>query len=76
MDATKKCLRRSVEPFRQPFGDQPTQALGAVSPTTDLQKRVVEEIGTYRERIDPPLTPLGLFIGQALSQDQARSPGG
>lgn len=32
---------------------------------------VREEIGTYRERIYPPLTTLGLFIEQALSADGA-----
>ncbi|HWR77838.1 MAG TPA: IS4 family transposase [Thiobacillus sp.] len=37
----------------------------------DLQKLVVEEVGTFRERIYPPLTTLGLFIGQALSPDGA-----
>jgi hypothetical protein len=32
---------------------------------------VEEEAGRYRERIYPPLTTLGLFIGQALSPDGA-----
>lgn len=32
---------------------------------------VDEEVGAYRERISPPLTTLGLFIGQALSADGA-----
>ena len=32
---------------------------------------VNEEVGCYRERIYPPLTTLGLFIGQALSADGA-----
>jgi hypothetical protein len=36
-----------------------------------LQKLVVEEVGAHRERIYPPLTTQGLFIGQALSQDGA-----
>jgi hypothetical protein len=67
----KKRLRKGVERFRRQFGDQPTQALGAVLPAEDLEKLVVEEIGTFRERIYPPLTTLGLFIGQALSQDGA-----
>jgi len=40
-------------------------------PTTELPKRGVEKVGAYRERIYPPLTTLGMFIGQALSQDQA-----
>ncbi len=40
-------------------------------PAADLQQLVVEEVGAFRERIYPPLTTLGLFIGQALSQDGA-----
>jgi len=67
----KKRLRQGVEQFRRQFGDQPTKALGSVLPTTELQRLVVEEVGTFRERIYPPLTTLGLFIGQALSQDGA-----
>ncbi|MCS6303654.1 MAG: IS4 family transposase [Nitrospira sp.] len=30
---------------------------------------VEEEVGVFRERVYPPLTTLGLFIGQALSAD-------
>jgi hypothetical protein len=30
-----------------------------------------EEVGVFRERVYPPLTTLGLFIGQALSADGA-----
>lgn len=67
----KKRLRQGVEQFRRQFGDQPTKALGSVLPTTELQRLVIEEVGTFRERIYPPLTTLGLFIGQALSQDGA-----
>ncbi len=67
----KKRLRQGVEQFRRQFGDQPTKALGSVLPTTELQRLVVEEVGTFRERIYPPLTTLGLFIGQALNQDGA-----
>ena len=67
----KKRLRKGVEQFRRQFGDQPTQALGSVLPTAELQRLVVEEVGAFRERIYPPLTTLGLFIGQALSQDGA-----
>jgi hypothetical protein len=67
----KKRLRKGVERFRRQFGDQPTQALGAILPAAELQRLVVEEVGAYRERIYPPLTTLGLFIGQALSQDGA-----
>ncbi|HPP47867.1 MAG TPA: hypothetical protein PLF25_10255 [Accumulibacter sp.] len=32
---------------------------------------LVVEVGICRERIHPPLTTLGLFIGQVLSQAQA-----
>ena len=60
-----------MERFRRQFGDQPTQALGAVLPAIVLQKLVDEEVGSFRERIYPPLTTLGLFIGQALSPDGA-----
>ena len=67
----KKRLHQGIERFRRQFGDQPTQALGSVLPAADLQKLVVEEVGTFRERIYPPLTTLALFIGQALSQDGA-----
>jgi hypothetical protein len=67
----KKRLRKGIERFRWQFGDQPTQALGAVLPTGNVQKLVAEEVGPFRERIYPPLTTLGLFIGQALSQDGA-----
>jgi hypothetical protein len=40
-------------------------------PAEGAQKLVAEEVGFFRERIYPPLTTLGLFIGQALSQDGA-----
>jgi len=67
----KKRLQRGVEQFRRRFGDQPTQALGAVLPDEILHAAVEEEVGSHRERIYPPLTTLGLFVGQALSPDGA-----
>jgi hypothetical protein len=67
----KKRLSQGVERFRRQFGDQPTRALGAVLPAEDIQKLVAEEVGSFRERLYPPLTTLGLFMGQALSQDGA-----
>ena len=67
----KKRLQQGVERFRQQFGDQPTQAFGAVLPNEVLQTLVAEEVGAFRERIYPPLTTLGLFVGQALSPDGA-----
>ena len=70
-DVTKKRLRHGVERFRRRFCDQPTQALGSVLPSTVLQSLLAEEVGSFRERIYPPLTTLGLFIGQAMSPDGA-----
>lgn len=67
----KKRLQQGVERFRRQFGDQPTQALGAVLPGAVVQTLVDEEVGAHRERIYPPLTTLGLFLGQALSPDGA-----
>ena len=43
----------------------------AVLPGALLTQVVREEVGAYRERVYPPLTTLGLFIGQALSPDGA-----
>lgn len=60
-----------MEQFRRRFGDQPTRALGAVLPGEVLRTVVEEEVGGFRERVYPPLTTLGLFIGQALSPDGA-----
>jgi hypothetical protein len=71
VDASKKRLQNGVEQFRRQFGDQPTKALGAVLPSEVLQSLVTEEAGFFRERIYPPLTTLGLFIGQAMSADGA-----
>jgi len=67
----KKRLQRGVEQFCRRFGDQPTQALGVVLPDDILHAALEEEVGAFRQRVYPPLTTLGLFIGQALSQDGA-----
>ena len=71
VDTRKNRLRKGVERFRRQFGDQPTQALGAVLPARALQRLVDEEVCSFRERIYPLMTTLGLFIGQALSPDGA-----
>lgn len=42
-----------------------------VLPAEVLKAVVEEESGAYRERVYPPLTTLGLFLGQALSADGA-----
>lgn len=71
MKIPKKRLQRAVVQFRRQFGDQPTRAMGAVLPADVVAAAVKEEVGEFRQRIYPPLTALGLFIGQALSPDGA-----
>jgi Transposase DDE domain len=67
----KKRLERAVAQFKREFGDWPTGALDELLPRQMVGAVVAEEIGAYRERVYPPLTTLGLFIGQALSADGA-----
>jgi hypothetical protein len=67
----KKRLRQGVERFRRQFGDQPTQALGSVLPQHDLQSWWQRKSAVFGSASIPPLTTLGLFIGQAMSQDGA-----
>jgi hypothetical protein len=43
----------------------------AVLPPAVLSAAIEEEVGAYRQRVYPPMTTLGLFIGQALSPDGA-----
>lgn len=71
MKIAKKRLQQAVKRFKQEFGDRPTRALDELLPKKALCTIVSEEAGAYRERIYPPLTTLGLFIGQALSPDGA-----
>lgn len=40
-------------------------------PAAELERLVQEHAGEYRDRVYSPLTTLGLFIGQALSADDA-----
>ncbi|MBI3067506.1 MAG: IS4 family transposase [Betaproteobacteria bacterium] len=67
----KKRLREAVARFRRQFGDQPTRAMRKVLPADVLAAAVEEEVGAFRERVYPPMTTLGLFIGQALSPNGA-----
>jgi hypothetical protein len=67
----KKRLQYAIERFRRRVGDQPLQTMGAVLPGKLVAAMVREEVGAYRERVYPPLTTLGLFVGQALSADGA-----
>lgn len=57
--------------FKQRFADFPTKALDELLSVETVSRIIEEETGPYRERIYPPLTTLGLFIGQALSPDGA-----
>lgn len=67
----KKRLQRGVAELRRRFGDQPTQALGAMLPAEVIGRVMEDEVSAYRERVYPPLTTLGLLIGQVLSPDGA-----
>lgn len=71
MKIAKKRLQQEVGRFRRRFGDRPTAGLEAVLSADVLSALVREEVGEYRERLYPPLTTLGLFVGQALSPDGA-----
>jgi hypothetical protein len=67
----KKRLQQAVTQFKKSFADRPTRALDELLPGNVVRAIVDEEVGAYRERVYPPLTTLGLFIGQALSADGA-----
>lgn len=71
MKIAKKRLQHAVTRFKQGFADRPTRALDELLSRDAVCAIVEEEAGAYRERIYPPLTTLGLFIGQALSADGA-----
>lgn len=71
MKIAKKRLQQAVVAFKQRFSDYPTQALDELLSVETVSRMVEEETGHHRERIYPPLTTLGLFIGQALSPDGA-----
>ena len=71
MKIAKKRLHQAVARFKQSFADRPTRALDELLSRDKVCAIVEEEVGAYRERIYPPLTTLGLFIGQALSADGA-----
>ena len=60
-----------MERLRRQFGDQPAGAIKAVLPGKLVEQVMEDEVGRHRERVYPPLTTLGLFIGQALSPDGA-----
>ena len=67
MKIAKKRLQHAVAQFKHDFADQPTRALDELLSGDAVCAIVDEEVGSFRERVYPPLTTLGLFIGQALS---------
>lgn len=71
MKIAKKRLQSAITAFRQQIGDQPTRTMQSILPQQVLADALQAEVGLYRERMYPPLTTLGLFIGQALSPDGA-----
>ena len=71
MKIAKKRLQQAVMQFKRGFADRPTRALDELLSSDIVCAIVDEEVGAYRERVYPPLTTLGLFIGQALSADGA-----
>lgn len=71
MKIAKKRLQHALTRFKQGFADRPTRALDELLSSDVVCAIVDEEVDCYRERVYPPLTTLGLFIGQALSADGA-----
>lgn len=71
MKIAKKRLQHAIVRFKQGFADRPTRALDELLSSDVVCAIVDEEVDCYRERVYPPLTTLGLFIGQALSADGA-----
>ena len=60
-------MRRLRQQFVQGSGIELCNVLGA----GELEQAVQQYAGKYRDRIYSPLSTLGLFMGQALSQDGA-----
>jgi hypothetical protein len=67
----KQSLLEQVRRFRARFAHSVASTLGDVIPGESLLTGIVQEIGTYRERIYGPLTTLVLFIEQVLGTDHS-----
>lgn len=67
----KQCLTEQVQRFRARFAQSVGAVLGDVIPQPSLSQWVIEEAGTYRERIYNPFTTLTLFIEQVLGADHS-----
>ena len=66
----KQC-REQVRRLRARFVQGAGHALSEVLPQAELEKSVQRYVGSYRDRIYPPLVTLGLFIDQVMSADQS-----
>ena len=71
MTIPKKRLQSSIFRFKQFVAEAPGAAMSEAIPLARLQSIVNLEVGSYRDRLYPPLTTLGLFIEQSLSADGA-----
>ena len=72
MDGSKKAgLADQVRRFRARFVQSAGAALGKVLTAQVLKNTVLEETGSWRERLYGPLTTLVLFIEQALGADHS-----
>ena len=67
----KRRLMTQVQRFRKRFLQSIGTALADVIPTQSLIGWILEEVGSYRERIYSPLTTLSLFIEQVLGSDHS-----
>ncbi|MEX2468713.1 MAG: IS4 family transposase [Pseudohongiellaceae bacterium] len=72
MDNSKKRhIAEQIRRLRARFVQTMDSVLGDVLPTPLLMQWVVEEVGSYRQRIYDPLQTLMLFIEQVLSADHS-----
>jgi hypothetical protein len=72
MDGSKKAgLAEQVRRFRARFVQSRGAALGKVITAHVLKSAVLEETGSWRERLYGPLTTLVLFIEQVLGADHS-----
>jgi hypothetical protein len=67
----KKRLLAQAERLRARFAQSMESVFGEVAPKASLSEWVRQEVGTYRERIYPPLVTLTLFIEQVLGADHS-----
>ena len=69
MQRIKQTLRLAWDTARQCVVDTVHDQLAGVLSHETLVRRVAENGGGQRSRVFPPLTPLGLFVAQALEVD-------